>query len=61
MKVTEPAVMVWKSEEAETVKTKKKLIHIEISLTLNLSSFIAAFKRITATDLDHFLPLDLSD
>lgn len=58
MKVTEPAVMVWKSEEAETVKkaySHRNLSHIE-SLVLR-----AVFKRITATDLDHFLPLDLSD
>lgn len=50
--------MVWKSEEAETVKkaySHRNLSHIE-SLVLR-----AVFKRITATDLDHFLPLDLSD
>lgn len=51
----------WWSGKVRKQKQLKKLIHIEISLTLNLLSFRAVFKRITATDLDHFLPLDLSD
>lgn len=47
--------MVWKSEEAETVK--KAYSHRNLSYIESLV-FESSF---TATDLDHFLPLDLSD